>query len=246
MQKHYYYDFKAIPASKAQKNIVSIIYHKGMDLIMRSGKKDETTRGSARSENEPEKLTEEREVDEHNYEEEEVRSCNNCLFCVRIIKAGENLLCACTNGERELEARFYDFKWWVLCQNDARCWKSNPRKQEKKLEPEMPTPASQAIIVSLRDEIISSSSKREALLTLEKYRRDIPAQKKERPKKPSVPTKVVSERSCHNCYFCVTERTISDASWCHCSNPARSIEVSPGIPWVESRPDLPCWKAKQE
>ncbi len=213
---------------------------------MRSEKEDKTTRRSVRSQEDPDEFTMDKEAEESNNNEEFTRRCNNCFYCVRIIKAGDDLLCACINGERELEARFFDFKWWVLCQSDARCWKSDPKKQEERLESEMLTSASESIMVSLRDEIISSSSKREALQTLEKYRKDIPAQKKDRPKKAPVSKKETSERSCHNCYFCVTERTISGAYWCHCSNPARSIEVSPGIPWVESRPDLPCWKAKQE
>ena len=213
---------------------------------MRSEKEDKATRRSDRSQKNSDELTMDKQEEESNNDEEITRNCNNCFYCVRIVQAGDHLLCACINGERELEARFFDFKWWVLCQNDARCWKSDPKKQEKQLETEMPTPSSEAIMVSLGDEIISSSSKRDALQTLEKYRRNFPTQRKEKPRKSAVSEKANSERNCHNCYFCVTERNISGACWCHCSNPARSVEVSPGIPWVESKPDLPCWKSRQE
>ncbi len=213
---------------------------------MRSGKKDKTTRGSTRSQKELDTLTIDREDKNNNDDDRLIQNCTSCHYCVRIIMAEDTLLCACTNGQRELEARFFDFKWWVLCQDDARCWTSDSKKREKPLEPEMPIPGTETIVGSLRDEIIASASKREALQTLEKYRRDIPITEKKKPKKSGVPKKVTAERSCHNCYFCVTERTISGASWCHCSNPARSVDVSPGKPWVESRLDLPCWKSRQE
>jgi hypothetical protein len=213
---------------------------------MRSGKKDKTTRRPTRSQKELDTPTIDNEDKNNNDVEEFVPSCTNCFYCARVIKAGNSLLCACTNGQRELEARFFDFKWWVLYQSHARCWKIDPKKREKQFEPEMLTPEAEVVVESLRDEIISSSSKREALQTLEKYRKMPPARKDKKPKKPRVSKKAVSLRGCQNCYYCVTERSLSGSSWCHCSNPGRSIEANPGTPWVKSRLNLPCWKARQD
>jgi hypothetical protein len=236
---------------------------------------------------EPDIVTTDEEDTNNNIIKEVFEKCTSCFYCARIIKVGESVLCACTNSQRELEARYFDFKWWVSCQNHVGCWKSNPNRDfdailrrrielrlevgqkeiEKEvktddanlprptieiietssdvLEPEIPTPETEAAVKFLRDEITTSSSKREALQTLQKYRK---AALVKREKKPDTP--VVSEESslvkrCQNCYFCAAERIIGGSCWCHCTNVGRSTTESSGKPWVKSRLNLPCWKTTQ-
>jgi len=216
--------------------------------------------------------------------EEVFECCTSCFNCVRVIKVENTELCACTNSQRELEARYFDFRWWVLCQNHAGCWKSKSKKgldithgtlidldseEDKKtkemeiqqddddmtrptiyaietssdvVEPEIPTPETEAAVEFLRDEIISNSSKREALQTLEKYRKALPVKREKKPEKPIVSEKASPVKRCQNCYFCVAERNIGGSCWCHCTNPGRSTKESPGKSWVKSRLNLPCWR----
>jgi hypothetical protein len=220
--------------------------------------------------------------------QETSENCTNCFYCARVMKVGDTLLCACTNSLRELEARYFEFKWWVLCQNHAGCWEGNPDRgrdriqkhsikpktregQEietvetqlrtkdptsstsdttetisKRFEPEIPTPEVEAAVKFLRDEIISSSSKREALQTIEKYRKETPVRRKKKPEKPVSSEKTSLMKKCQNCYFCVAERTIGGSYWCHCTNLSRTTEERPGKSWVKGRINLPCWKSREE
>lgn len=54
-------------------------------------------------------------------------NCQSCFYCTRIINVGDTPLCACSNSEREGEARYFDYRWWVICQDHLGCWKSPPK-----------------------------------------------------------------------------------------------------------------------
>ena len=97
----------------------------------------------------------------------------------------------------------------------------------------------------LQDEIGASESKRKARKTLEKFRKDRPATKKKQVI-PVVSEKLSRMKPCQNCYFCVRERKIAGSSWCHCTNPGRSIDVVCKGSWVKSGLNLPCWKPTQD
>jgi len=226
---------------------------------------------------------------EKNADVEEIfESCQGCFYSTRVVRVVETLLCACTNSERELEARYSNYKWWVISQKKPRCWRSPPKsaidailrrrielysedgqnieRREVQLDEANPirpvagdtkissvsieatelTPKTQAAVEFLRDELITSSSRRGALKTLEKYRKELPVVREKKKEKPVISEKMSPMRRCQNCYFCVAKRSFNGVYWCHCSNPGRSIEASPGISWVKSRLNLPCWKPLQD
>jgi hypothetical protein len=217
----------------------------------------------------------------------EPENCTNCYYCIRVLKIGDSLLCACTNNERLLETRFFEYKWWVISQEHPGCWKSPvetdvdagfrqktepvigsaQESDEKKSPtaeglpatsglaprkpPEMVTeldPETEMALTFLRDEVISSSSKRKALATIEKYRKDPPAKRDRKKKAKSATSEKISPvKSCQNCYFCAAQRSISGSIWCHCTNPGRSTEATAtGKSWVKSQLNLPCWKPPRD
>ncbi|MGY5872564.1 MAG: hypothetical protein RTV72_09980 [Candidatus Thorarchaeota archaeon] len=53
-------------------------------------------------------------------------SCQSCFYCANVKLLGDHIICACTNAERELEARYARFKWWVISQPNPSCWTSPP------------------------------------------------------------------------------------------------------------------------
>jgi len=97
----------------------------------------------------------------------------------------------------------------------------------------------------LQDDVESGVSKRKAIKTLEKFRKeDIPVTKKSA--SPIISEKISPVKSCQNCYFCVGEKKLSGSCWCHCTNSGRSAHAVSNGSWVKSRLNLPCWKPTQE
>jgi hypothetical protein len=241
--------------------------------------KKEAKKKIAKAKREPKKTKEERREERKTDVEDFSENCQTCFYCARVIKVGESLLCACTNRERKLEARYFNYKWWVICQDNPGCWKSSPKSNtdailRRKSEPladsakvqpddELPVTSDQLIrkppevlteldpetemaLAFLRDEVISSSSKRKALETIEKYRKDPPTKRPRKKKTPVLSEKIPPVKKCQNCYYCAAQRTIGGSCWCHCSNPGRSIEAISGKAWIKSQLNLPCWKPMQE
>jgi hypothetical protein len=243
--------------------------------------KKEARKKIAKAKREPKRLKEEREEERKADAENFPERCQTCFYCARVIKVGESFLCACKNSERKPEARYFNYKWWVICQDNPGCWKSPPKSSmdailRRKVEPlpeseqeadeiegkageELPAhkppeivteldPETEMALAFLRDEVISSSSKRKALETIEKYRKDPPAKRprKRKKKAPVVSEKIAPEKKCQNCYYCAAQRTIGGSCWCHCTNPARSIEGTNGKSWIKSQLNLPCWKPMKE
>jgi hypothetical protein len=222
----------------------------------------EAKRKMARAPREPKRVK--KEIKEER-ESEVIRpseNCQNCFYCTHVLKVGESFLCACTNNARELEARYFKYKWWVICQDHPPCWMSRPVSgmdaiRQHRIEPpadrphEIVTeldPETEEALAFLRDEVISVSSKRKALETIEKYRKEPPIEpRKEKKKAPVVSEKISPVEQCQNCYYCAAQRTLGGSVWCHCSNPARSIDAtSTGKSWVKSTLNLACWKAMKE
>ncbi len=117
----------------------------------------------------------------------------------------------------------------------------SPKPQE---EPEL-TERAKVAVEFLRHEIVTSEAKRNALKTLEKYRRDYPrpVMKKE---KMVISEKHTPFKNCQSCYFSIRERKISGSYWCHCTNPARSMHAITRGSWVKSGLNLPCWKPQPD
>jgi hypothetical protein len=242
--------------------------------------KKEAKRKMARARREPKETKKEKREEREPVVDGPPEGCQTCFYCTRVLKVGESFLCACTNNERKLESRYFEYKWWVICQDNPPCWKSPPKSsmdsilrrniehtledeqtheetefREKETPPHKPPvivteldPETEKALAFLRDEVISVSSKRKALETIEKYRKEpLAKREKEKKKAPVVSEKVSPVKTCQNCYYCAAQRTVGGSIWCHCSNPGRSIDAtSTGKSWVKSTIDLPCWKALKE
>jgi hypothetical protein len=243
--------------------------------------KKEAKRKMARARREPRETKEEKGEERGLVFEGPPEKCQTCFYCTRVLKVGESFLCSCTNNERKLESRYFEYKWWVICQDNPPCWKSPPmgsadailhrkfeapseseqeaEKTEVMVEKRSPThrppeivteldPETEKALAFLRDEVISVSSKRKALETIEKYRKEPPAKQEKKKKRASVVSEKISPvNTCQNCYYCAAQRTVGGSVWCHCSNPGRSIDAtSTGKSWVKNTINLPCWKAVKE
>jgi hypothetical protein len=88
--------------------------------------------------------------------------------------------------------------------------------------------------------------KKEALRTIERYRKDEPL-KLGLPdnNKPVTSEKMQKLKNCQNCYYCAATKKVGGSWWCQCTNPGRSKQVeSVAHNWVKGRIGLPCWRER--
>ena len=88
--------------------------------------------------------------------------------------------------------------------------------------------------------------KKEARMTISRYRKDPPPDVPTEPReKPVRSEKMQQVRSCQTCYYCSATRKVGGSWWCHCTNPGRSGQEEPtSHNWVKGRIGLPCWRAE--
>ncbi|MDH4214178.1 MAG: hypothetical protein OEV85_09675 [Candidatus Thorarchaeota archaeon] len=275
-------DFVDLDVTEDPRKVTGLTDEDYVNMMLRKEARRKLDKSSARNN----LSTSERPIKTSTATEEISKSCQNCFYCAHVVKLDDTLLCACTNSEREHETA-YSNKWWVIGQDNPRCWKNPPKSEldamqrlnidhasesdqtrdrgdgqldkvdsillgagkpktsSESIKASEQAPETVAAVEFLRDELRLSSSRKTALETLKKYRKDAPIAKEKIKEQPIVSEKISPVRRCQNCYFCVAERTLSGSCWCHCSNPGRSIEAIPGKPWVKSKLNLPCWKAMQ-
>jgi hypothetical protein len=118
-------------------------------------------------------------------------------------------------------------------------------KTQERIDEPVLTGRMKASVEFLQGEVETNESKRAARKTLEKYRKDIPVEKKKEIA-PVKSEKLAPIKRCQSCYFCVGEKKVSGSCWCHCTNPGRSTHAVAKGSWVKSRMNLPCWKAPEE
>jgi hypothetical protein len=95
------------------------------------------------------------------------------------------------------------------------------------------------------DDYQSKLMKKEARMTIERYRKDEPIKVPDR-NPPVTSQKMQSVTSCKTCYYCTAIKKIGGSWWCRCTNPARSGQNQKlGHDWVKGWLGLPCWRGNE-